>query len=47
MKEDLIIIIFILSLIAISLLLMSYKFHKDTEFEKHEKLRRSEMRFYR
>lgn len=47
MRKELIIIILVLSFIAISLVLISYKFHKDTEIEKHEKLRRSEMDFYR
>ena len=47
MRKEIITVILVLAAIAISLFLISYKFHEDTEFEKHEKLRRSEMEFYR
>ena len=47
MQTDLRTIILVLAAIAISLFLISYKFYEDTDFEKHEKLRRSEMEFYR
>ena len=47
MKKELIIIIAVLSVLGLSLVFINYRFHEDTEFEKHEKLRRSEMEFYR
>jgi len=47
MRKELITIILVLAAIGASLFLISYKFHEDTEFDKHEKLRRSEMEFYR
>ena len=47
MQKELLIIILVLGFIGLSLFFISYEFHEDTEFEKHEKLRRSEMGFYR
>ena len=47
MKNEILFLIISLGLIAGALLFINYEPKVESDFDKHEKLRRSEMRFYR